>query len=61
VLTPAGRRYAAAVVEVIGALNAELADRVDRSQLAAADAVLRAAIAGEQDQQRALRLVRPPS
>jgi|SRR5271165_2669678 len=61
VLTPAGELYATAVVDVIRALNAELSDRVDTSQLAAADAVLRAAIADEHGRRRAQRLVRPPS
>lgn len=61
VLTPAGQRYAAALILVINSLNAELAARVDQSQLAAADAVLRAAIVGEPGQRRAQRLVRPPS
>jgi hypothetical protein len=61
VLTHTGQRYAAAVVEVIRTLNTELADRVDKSQLAAADAVLRAAIADEAGRQRAQGLVRPPS
>ncbi len=61
VLTPAGQRYAAAVVGVIRALNAELGERVDPAQLAAADAVLRAAIADEPGRRRAERLVRPPA
>jgi DNA-binding MarR family transcriptional regulator len=61
VLTPAGLAYAAAVVEVISVLNAELCDRVEASQLAAADVVLRAAIADEQGRRRAQRLVRPPT
>lgn len=60
-LTPAGQRYAAAVTSVISSLNAELAARVDESQLAAADVVLRAAIVGEAGQRRAQRLVRPPA
>jgi DNA-binding MarR family transcriptional regulator len=60
-LTPAGQRYAAAIVAIIRALNAELSARVDRAQLIAADAVLRAAIADEPGRQRAQRLVRPPS
>ena len=60
VLTPAGRRYAAAVVDVIEALNLELSQRVDRAQLAAADAVLRASIAEQHARRRADRLVRPP-
>jgi DNA-binding MarR family transcriptional regulator len=60
-LTPAGQRYATAVVEVIMALNTELADRVDPAQLVAADAVLRAAIAGGRGRRRSQRLVRPPA
>lgn len=48
VLTDAGLDYARAVVEVIGVLNRELAKRVSRDRLIAADAVLRAAIDNDQ-------------
>jgi DNA-binding MarR family transcriptional regulator len=43
-LTDEGEAYARAVVDVIQALNDELAERVDRDQLAAAAAVLRAVL-----------------
>ncbi len=58
-LTPEGEAYARAVVDVIHALNHELAERVEQGQLLAADAVLRAAL---DDKSRALadqRLTRP--
>jgi DNA-binding MarR family transcriptional regulator len=58
-LTPAGQDYAQAVVAVIGELNREVAGRVDPGQLAAADAVLRAALFDESTRQRAARLPRP--
>jgi hypothetical protein len=58
---PLPRGNHAAITSVISSLNAELAARVDESQLAAADVVLRAAIVGESGQRRAQRLVRPPS
>ena len=60
VLTTRGELYAGAVVEVIEALNAELRDRVDLSQLKAADAVLRAAIADDEAARRIATLVRAP-
>lgn len=43
-LTPEGEAYARAVIDVIHALNQELAERVEQDQLLAADAVLRAAL-----------------
>ena len=49
------------MVEAIHALNRELSDRVDADALVAADAVLRAAIAGEDDRRRAALLVPPPA
>jgi len=49
VLTPKGEDYVRAVVAVIGALNRELADRVDAAQLSAAELVLRAVIADGAD------------
>ena len=47
ILTPAGRGYADAIIEVIAGLNSAVAARVTPDQLAAADAVLRASIEGE--------------
>ena len=44
-LTPAGESYAKAVTQVIERLNRDVARRVDPSDLAAADAVLRAVLA----------------
>ena len=60
ILTPAGQAYARAVIEVIHALNREFSERADPAQLAAADAVLRAAIAGDANLQAAATLIRPP-
>lgn len=60
VLTPLGEAYAGAIVAVIRELNAELAGRVDASQLAAADVVLRAVFATGAERQYARRAVRPP-
>lgn len=45
VATPDGMDYAKALAQVTDALNRELAERVDRAQLVAADTVLRASIA----------------
>ena len=47
ILTPAGRAYADAIIEVIAELNRAVAARVPADQLAAADAVLRASIEDE--------------
>lgn len=44
VLTPAGRAYARAVVQVLRALDRDLERRIGRAQLVAADAVLRASV-----------------
>jgi DNA-binding MarR family transcriptional regulator len=60
-LTPAGQDYARAVMAVIEELNQEVRHRVDPGQLAAADAVLRAALFDDSTQRRASRLPRPPS
>jgi DNA-binding MarR family transcriptional regulator len=60
-LTPAGRAYALAIIEVIAALNRTLADRVPADQLAAADAVLRASIEDEDVARRAAHIAPPPS
>jgi len=59
VLTPAGEDYARAITAVIEALNHELSARVDPAQLAAADAVLRAALFDDGTRQRASRLPPP--
>ena len=62
-MTPAGRDYARAVTAVIEELNREVAARVSPDQLAAADAVLRAALFDESATRRAAlvpRLSKPP-
>ncbi len=59
-LTPAGRDYARIVTAVIAELNREVARRASPAQLAAADAVLRAALFDDSTRQRAGRLPRPP-
>lgn len=59
-LTRRGSAYARAIVDVIEALNRELAQRVDPAQLRAADAVLRASISDEVARANAARLVAPP-
>jgi DNA-binding MarR family transcriptional regulator len=61
ILTPAGRAYARAVIEVIHALNREFYQRVDPVQLAAADAVLRSVIAGDSALQNTASSIRPPT
>jgi DNA-binding MarR family transcriptional regulator len=52
-LTPLGRDYARAVIAVTEELNREVAGRVSPAQLAAADAVLRAALFDDSARQRA--------
>ena len=59
-LTPHGEAYASAIVEVVTALNRDVARRVGPDQLAAADAVLRAALATDAERRYAARTVRPP-
>ncbi len=59
-LTPAGRDYARIVTAVIAQLNREVATRVSPDQLAAADAVLRAALFDDSTSQRASRIPGPP-
>ena len=59
ILTPAGEEYARAVVAVIAQLNREVRERVDPAQLAAADAVLRAALFDDSARRRAASLPRP--
>jgi DNA-binding MarR family transcriptional regulator len=61
VLTPAGQAYAAAVLETIDALNRELGAQLDPEQLRVVDAVLRTALADDDERRRAARLVRPPA
>jgi DNA-binding MarR family transcriptional regulator len=58
-LTPAGQEYARAIIAVIEELNQEVRHRVDPGQLAATDAVLRAALFDDSTQRRASRLPRP--
>jgi DNA-binding MarR family transcriptional regulator len=60
-LTQLGRDYARAITAVISELNREVAGRVSPAQLAAADAVLRAALFDESARQRASRLPPPPA
>lgn len=60
-LTELGVRYAQAVTETVHELNHELSQRVDPGQLAAADAVLRTAIADERLQAAARRVPGPPA
>jgi DNA-binding MarR family transcriptional regulator len=59
-LTPAGRGYADAIIEVIAGLNRAVAARVPADQLAAADAVLRASIQDEAVARRAAHVSPPP-
>ena len=59
-LTPAGRDYGRAVIAVTEELNREVAGRVSPAQLAAADAVLRAALFDDTARQRASQLPPPP-
>ncbi len=59
-LTAAGEIYAGAVSEVIEELNRDLASRVEPSDLAAADTVLRAVLADEHTQRLAEYLSMPP-
>jgi len=59
-LTQVGRDYALAIILVIRELNREVAERVSPAQLAAADAVLRAALFDEGARQRASRVPPPP-
>jgi DNA-binding MarR family transcriptional regulator len=58
-LTPVGREYARAVIAVTEELNREVAGRVSPAQLAAADAVLRAALFDDSARQRASQLPPP--
>jgi DNA-binding MarR family transcriptional regulator len=58
-LTKEGEAYAQAVVDVLQALNHDLAERVDPDQLAAADLVLRAALDDETQARAEHRVTRP--
>jgi len=58
-LTPVGRDYARAVIAVTDELNREVAGRVSPAQLAAADAVLRAALFDDTARERASQLPPP--
>jgi len=60
VLTTAGTAYAQAMTEVIQTLNREFRQRVDPAQLAAADTVLRAVLAGDSALRDAAAAIRPP-
>ncbi len=60
VLTTTGLSYAEAVTEVLQALNRELVQRVNPSDLAATDVVLRAAITDPDIRKRADGVQRPP-
>ncbi|HUB22203.1 MAG TPA: MarR family transcriptional regulator [Streptosporangiaceae bacterium] len=59
-LTPVGRDYARAIIHIIEQLNREVAAQVTPAQLAAADAVLRAALFDDSTRQRASLVPRPP-
>ncbi|MGD0833508.1 MAG: MarR family transcriptional regulator [Candidatus Dormibacteria bacterium] len=59
-LTGRGAEYARAIRGAIDALDRRLAQRVERAQLLAADAVLRATLPDEDARERAMRLVPPP-
>jgi DNA-binding MarR family transcriptional regulator len=61
ILTPEGRAYALAVIQVIHTLNREFSRRVDPAQLAAADAVLRAVITGDSTLENTASSIRPPT
>ena len=60
-LTPAGRDYARAIFTVTEELNREIAGRVSPAQLAAADAVLRAALFDDSARHRASQVPPPPA
>ena len=60
-LTSTGRAYADAIIEVIAELNRAVVARVTADQLAAADAVLRAAIEDEGVARLAAYIAPPPS
>jgi DNA-binding MarR family transcriptional regulator len=59
-LTQLGRAYTLAIILVIEQLNREVAAQVSPAQLAAADAVLRAALFDDSARERASRLLPPP-
>lgn len=59
-LTARGEAFAHAIVAAVEALNMRTAERVDVTQLLAADAVLRAVLPDARARSRAERLVPPP-
>ena len=59
-LTTRGRAFAQAIIASVDALNKRTSERVDPSQLRAADAVLRAVLTDERARGRADRLIPPP-
>ena len=59
-LTRRGDQYARAIRAAIEALDRGLGQRVERPQLLAADAVLRASLPDQDAREQALRLVPPP-
>lgn len=59
-LTRRGDQYARAIRRAIDALDRRLDQRVERAQLLAADAVLRASLPDQEARERAMRLVPPP-
>jgi DNA-binding MarR family transcriptional regulator len=59
-LTRRGDQYARAIRRAIDALDRRLDQRVERVQLLAADAVLRASLPDQNAREQAMRLVSPP-
>ena len=59
-LTQRGDQYARAIRRAIDALERRLDQRVERAQLLAADAVLRASLPDQDAREQAMRLVPPP-
>jgi DNA-binding MarR family transcriptional regulator len=59
-LTQRGDQYARAIRRAIGTLDRRLDQRVERAQLLAADAVLRASLPDQDAREQAMRLVPPP-
>ncbi len=59
-LTRQGDQYARAIRRAIDGLDRRLDQRVERAQLLAADAVLRASLPDQDAREQALRLVSPP-
>jgi DNA-binding MarR family transcriptional regulator len=59
-LTRRGDQYARSIRRAIDALDGRLGRRVERAQLLAADAVLRASLPDQETRDRAMRLAPPP-